>query len=166
MALATGSSVRDIDARYRVGYRAVHRHHENHMSPALVALAQAKAEGREADVPRQYRTLEERLERLLDELDGFLRTAKEEKDTKTAIAAVRELRATLETWGKATGQLADRGPQVAINLNTDPQIAELKSIILGALDPYPEAAMAVAAALKPYTQSRASIEATTTTERH
>ncbi len=131
--------VRQIGDAYGLGFSAVQRHKQRHLSPALIATGKAQMEA-------GHRSILERLEELLDRCERYADDADGTGDLKLALAAVRELRATIELWGRATGELADR-PQVAINLNTDPQIAKLEAIILEALRPYPDAAQAVARAL-------------------
>lgn len=139
-----GVPLRDIASAYGVGHMAVQRHRDNHLSPALIATERAIVAG-------GRRSLMERLESLAEKCEGWVKEAEDaapsDRDMRLVLAAARELRSTLELWGKATGELVERGPQVAINVNTDPQIAQLKAIILAALEPHPEAAQAVAAAL-------------------
>ncbi len=153
IALVRGVSVRAVEASYGVTYRSAQRHKENHLSPTLIRTMEARQAGIEGNVADHVR-------RLLGDSYDLMERAKETGDIRLAVTAMGNLRETLKLLGDATGELNRNQPATVINLNTDPQIAELKSIILGALDPYPEAAQAVAAALARRTQAQASIEAT------
>lgn len=142
-----GLPLREIAQAYGVDHRAVDRHKKNHLSPALIATKKAQGGA-------HHRSLLERLESLAERCEGYLDDAEREygeaapsnRDMRLILAAARELRGALEVYGKATGELNDR-PTTVVNVNTDPMIAQLQAIILGALEPYPEAAQAVAAAL-------------------
>ncbi len=90
--------------------------------------------------------LAERLERVIGEAEAILEAAKEEGDVKACAQVLRELRGALVDWGRATGQLDDR-PTVEINLTASSEWVELRTRILAALQPFPEARAAVAAAL-------------------
>lgn len=143
-----GVPLRDIASAYGLGHMSVQRHRDNHLSPALIATEKALVAG-------GRKSLMERLEALAERCEGYLADAENptdghgtpsDRDMRLVLAAVRELRGVLELWGKATGELNDR-PTTVVNVNTDPQVAKLRAIILAALEPYPEAAQAVAAAL-------------------
>lgn len=68
-------------------------------------------------------------------------------DPKAWALVSREARGYLELLGKALDRIKD-APPVEINILVNPQWVELRSQILYALDPYPEAKLAVAAAIK------------------
>ncbi|MCO5215909.1 MAG: hypothetical protein M9950_07105, partial [Thermomicrobiales bacterium] len=66
-------------------------------------------------------------------------------DLRTALAGVREARSCLELLLEVEGQL-ERAPTVTVNVGT--VLVEVQQVILNALAPYPEARLAVAAALQ------------------
>jgi hypothetical protein len=75
---------------------------------------------------------------------SILTMAESTGDLRTACMAIREARGTLELLAKVTGEMDDR-PQV--NINMAPEWVNLRSCILHALDPYPEAHCALLRAL-------------------
>ena len=75
---------------------------------------------------------------------GILEQAQKAGDLKTALIGIREARGCLETCLKAEGQIRD-GPQITIINN--PEWVELRTLIIGALEPYPAARRAVIDAL-------------------
>jgi hypothetical protein len=138
-ALAKGESARSIGSKFAVGARAVGRHYENHLSPAVVAIAA----GRE----------ERRLGGLIDELEAVTAMAKRmlyqaEADGLAGQAQgwMREFRSCVELLLKATGAINER-PQVTVNLLSSPEIQQLTVVLMQALQPYDEARLAVADAL-------------------
>jgi len=74
----------------------------------------------------------------------ILDTAEGAGDLKTALLGIREARGCLELMFKAEGRIQER-PQVNILIN--PQWIELRTLIVKALEPYPEAKRAVVNAL-------------------
>jgi hypothetical protein len=66
-------------------------------------------------------------------------------DLKTALMGIREARGCLETCLKAEGQIKD-GPQITIINN--PEWVELRTVVITALDAYPEAKAAVVNAIR------------------
>ncbi|HUY09700.1 MAG TPA: hypothetical protein VMW80_09680 [Candidatus Dormibacteraeota bacterium] len=62
------------------------------------------------------------------------------------LAAMREYRASIETLAKLTGAIDER-PTVSVNVLAIPEITHMISVLLAALQPYPEAKIAAADAL-------------------
>lgn len=75
----------------------------------------------------------------------ILAEAQEAGDLKTALMGIREARACLELCMKAEGQIRD-GPQVTIINN--PEWVELRTVIIQALDDFPQAKEAVVHAIR------------------
>ncbi|MGB6770707.1 MAG: hypothetical protein WBF51_01695 [Candidatus Dormiibacterota bacterium] len=124
-ALTRGQSDRSIALKFGLGDRAIARHRENHLSPALVAVA-AKRE-------------ERRLGSLVDELEAATAMAKRmlyqaEADGLAGQAQgwMREFRSCVELLLKATGQLASQPTQV-VNIIQSPDVAELLTTAMAAL---------------------------------
>ncbi|NLE22082.1 MAG: hypothetical protein GX624_04800 [Actinobacteria bacterium] len=140
-ALVAGdASLNKIAQQYGVSSYALRRHRDRHLSPALAALREAEEAEREA-------SLQQRIERLIERAERLLRAAEEDGRAQAALAAVRELRSLLELLGKASGELNDR-PQVTVNLMASPEWLQLRSALLGALLPFPDARVAAAAVLE------------------
>ena len=137
-ALVSGSALSALSAKYRVSEDALGRHKANHL-PAKLVMAQAAEEVAQADtLLGQVRSLQQRALDILDK-------AEEAGELRTALGAIREARGNLELLAKLLGELDDR-PQ--INVLVSPEWLELRAVIVGALDPHPEARGAVLAAIE------------------
>jgi hypothetical protein len=139
-ALVGGASNRSFAALYGVSESAARRHKGNHL-PAKLAKAHeaeevAHADGLLADVRSlQARTL------------AILETAELSYEHRTALAAIREARSNLELLAKLMGELDER-PSVAVNLNVSAEWLQLRTVLVTALDPYPDAQAAVVGAIE------------------
>ena len=132
-ALVADESHSVIAARFGVSRFSIRRHNVNHL-PVLLVEAQAAERFATAE------TLIDRLQQLTDEARAIKGKAEASGDLRTALASVRELVRIVELLGKLQGDL-DQRPAVTITV-----IPEWK-IVLGALDSYPDARIAVARAL-------------------
>jgi len=138
--LVAGRSMRQIALRHAVGEYAVSRHRDNHLSAALVAVVR-NSEGRRA------RSLLSRVEGIVTEAEGILTGAKESGKVSAALAAIRELRGLYELLGRLTGELKPDTAVTVVNLMADPEWLAIRSRLLAALTPFPDARNAVIAAL-------------------
>lgn len=141
-ALAAGTSFRDIALQFAVGFMAVQRHASTHVAQAVAqsqAAREAVAEGAALDVVKQLRTINVTTTAILEE-------ARAARDGDLALKAIDRLQRQIELQAKLLGDLDERSvTQVALIQSPDWQ--RLRSAILAALAPYPEARLAVAAAL-------------------
>lgn len=115
------------------------RRHKGKHLPAKLVMAQAAEEVAEAD------TLLDQVKNLQGRAYAILDKAEEAGELKTALSAIREARGNLELLAKLLGELDDR-PQ--INLTVSLEWLELRAVIVGALEPHPEALGAVMGALE------------------
>jgi hypothetical protein len=76
---------------------------------------------------------------------AILEAAEESKQHRTALSAIREARSNLELLAKLLGELDERP---VVNLNVSPEWLELRAVIVGALEPYTEARVAVLQAIE------------------
>ena len=127
-------STRDIAGRFGASKSAVDRHKQDHL-PVLLAKATEAATIANAD------DLLAEVERLRGETMGILETAKGAKDLRTALAAIREARESLTLVAKLLGELKE-GPTVNVTIST--AWVEVRSVLVAALAPYPEARAVVA----------------------
>ena len=116
---------------------ALKRHKEKHL-PGALAKAENIKEVVKADA------LLEDVRALRKKALGILETAEKSGDLKTALLGIREARSCMELLAKVEGQIKDT-PQ--INFTLSAEWIELRTIMLTALDPFPEAKLAVANAL-------------------
>jgi hypothetical protein len=89
------------------------------------------------DTLTEIRSLKAKAMSILEQAEGA-------GDLKTALLGIREARGCLETCLKAEGQIRD-GPQITIINN--PEWVELRTLIITALDEYPQAKAAVVNAI-------------------
>jgi hypothetical protein len=137
-ALVGGASNRSLASLYDVSEAAARRHKANHL-PAKLVMAEKAAEVAEAnDLLAQMRDLQART---LVILEG----AEITKQHRTALSAIREARSNLELLAKLLGELDERP---VVNLNVSPEWLELRTVIVGALEPYSEARGAVLTAIE------------------
>ena len=168
--LLSGESYRKIAKRFGLSTGSISRHREAHIGTDLrdvrVAMIQAR---QEALAEVKARDIEEvkaeivaeakeglaaRLELCRDHFDQLrvlreraamaLETAEGAEDVKVALLAIKELRELVRLWGELEGKLQSQ-PQ--INILVAPQWLELRTVIVTALRPHPEALEAVLSAL-------------------
>jgi hypothetical protein len=129
---------RRIAAQHGVTEQALRRHIREHL-PALLALA------RDAERAARADSLLDRIEALQARTLAILEATEETEDHRVALAAIREARGNLELIGEVTKEL-DRTP--TLNLHLNPEYIEARTIIIQALEPFPEAREAVVGALE------------------
>lgn len=142
-ALLGGEPYRRIASRLGASTTALQRHKAHipaHLSTAHEAEAVASAD----DLLDQVRALQRKALDLLSK-------AEREGDYRTALAGVREARACLELLLEVSGELDRRS---VVNIAVNPQWIQLRTVIVAALEPYPEARLAVADAIESRDGSR------------
>lgn len=135
-ALAAGTSLRDIAARFTVSTSALCRHRAH--IPAQIAQAQ------QAAVVANAGTLLDQIAMLRDRAQAIADRAEQAGDLRTALLGLREVARTVELLAKIAGEIDDR-PQLNVILSHD--WLTLRAVILAALEPFVDARQAVAAAL-------------------
>jgi len=135
--LLEGVSLRNIAKQYSVTAASLHRH-KKHI-PSTLSKAQEAQEVARAD------TLLDQVVELRDRALSILTKAEQAGDLKTALQGIREARGCLELLAKLQGELQEG---TTINILVNPQWIELRTLILKALEPYPEARLRLAQALK------------------
>jgi len=135
--LLEGVSLRDIAGQYSISKTALHRH-KKHI-PATLAKAQEAREVAKAD------SLLDQVAELRDKALSILAKAEQAGDLRTALQGVREAKGCLELLAKLQGELQE---QTTVNILINPQWLTLRTVILEALNRYPEARLAVARVLQ------------------
>src|SRR5215217_3752476 len=131
-----GQSNRAVTRQYDLSKDAVRRHRE-HIPELLVKASQAMEVAEADSLLDRIEDLHGRTEAILVELKGTdLHGAK--------LAAIREMRRNLELIGEVTKEL-DRTP--TLNLHLNPQYIAVRTAIVQAVDPYPEAREAISRAM-------------------
>ena len=135
--LVGGASNRSVASVYDVSEAAVRRHKGNHL-PAKLLLAHQEEDVREAlDVVRQLKAINAASLHILKE-------ARDQGKPSTALQAIDRIQRQIELQAKLLGELDERP---VVNLNVSPEWLELRAVIVGALQPHPEALGAVVGAL-------------------
>ncbi|MGI6308457.1 MAG: hypothetical protein ACOX1X_07690 [Dethiobacteria bacterium] len=137
-ALLAGDSFRNIAKRYGVSTAALHRHKSNHIPAALT-------QAREAKEVAQADNLLAQVQELQAKALSILRQAEAAGELRTALQGVREARSCLELLAKLQGELQQEG---TVNITLAPAWVQLRTVILNALQPWPDARLALAAAVK------------------
>jgi DNA-binding transcriptional ArsR family regulator len=139
-ALVAGElSNRRIATHYGVTEAALRRHVSAGHIPQRLVKAQEAAEAASADtLLAQVKGLQARALAILDKAEAA-------GDLKTALSAIREVRGNLELLAKLLGELQQEG---TVNIYLSPEWLELRALIIRALEPYPEARLAVVHALE------------------
>ena len=137
-ALVRGEPYRAIAKRHGVSHNAVNRHRAAHLPRAMLQASAA------ADVVHGDNLLQQARDLQAKAL-GILAKAEKAGDLRTAVAANREARGCLELLARLLGEMPDNP---SVNIVLAPEWAGLRLRILAALAPYPQARLAVAAALE------------------
>lgn len=132
--LLEGTPLRTIADHHGVSKTALIRHRDEHLPDRLLRA-------RDAEEIANADGLLARLRELTGEAQRIGGKAEAEGDFRAALAAVRELVRIVELQAKLTEQL---GPETVVNVAIDQRTQQ---VILSALEPHPEARIAVAEAL-------------------
>lgn len=127
-----------IASKFGFSEAAVRRHKAAGHIPDALSKSQEIKEIIRAD------TLFSQVKSLAERAVGILEQAEASGDLRTACMAIREARGCLELLAKAAGEI-ESAPTVTIINNTE--WIELRTTILRAIEPYPEARDRVLAAL-------------------
>ena len=135
--LAAGATLKSLSERYGMSQMALSRHRKKHL-PQVLVQKQSSAEGVALDL------LLQRIESLYKQALEIMEAAKGTGKYTPAIGALREARMNLELTGKLIGELKTG---TTINLNYNQEFIQVRTLIVDALQPHPEARQAVLAAL-------------------
>ena len=135
--IVTGGSKRRIAAQHGLVESSVRRHAEAHLPVALLKAQDAREVAQGDNLLADVRDLQRRTLRLLEKAEGG-------DDLRAALTAIGVARANVELLARLLGELQDGA---VINLTAAPEWAALRTRIIAALAPYPDARLAVAEAL-------------------
>ncbi len=136
--LLKGVPLRDLAGRYSVSKTALHRHKKSHLPAELTKAREAQ------DVTKADSLLDQVIE-LRNKALSILAKAEQAGDLRTALQGVREAKGCLELLARLQGELQER---TTVNVLVNPQWITLRTVILKALDGYPEARHTVAQVLR------------------
>jgi len=140
-ALVAGDSSNcSLASLFGVSEAAIRRHKAAHLSTVLVKAQEAADMARADDLLGQVRDLQGRAIKLLEGAEAA-------GDRRTALMGIREARGCLELQGRLVGELREQQTTVNV-LVASQEWLTLRTAILRALEPYPEARLALAQALE------------------
>jgi len=136
-ALVVGESNRSVASKFDLSEAAIRRHRTNHL-PATLAQARTAEEIAQAD------DLLEQVRALQAQALAILARAEAAGDLRAALGAIREARSNAELLAKVLGALDER----PVNVLISPQWVELRTAIILALEPHPDARESVVRAIE------------------
>ena len=136
-ALVSGEALRGIARRFAVSEDALFRHRSDHIPAALTKAKDAEAVADADDLLTQVQDLRRLAMHLLAKASAA-------GDYRTALMGIREARACIETLLEVEEKI-DRRP--VVNLMIAPEWLAVRSALMAALLPFPEARAAVAGRL-------------------
>jgi hypothetical protein len=150
LAIARGVSYRSVAKRYGVSVDAVGRHAREHMPPQLRAKLIAGPD-LDIDLERlretESQSLLVHLVTLRNRLFASLDVAEECGDSAMVARVAHQLHENLTITGKLIGDLGV-GSTTINNFLITPIYVEMRTALVRALEPFPKARVAVAAALR------------------
>ncbi len=144
--IVNGNTFRNIAEQFSLSLGAIHRHKSDHLSQTLTKAKEAEEVAHADNLLEQVRGLQERALEILSK-------AEEEGDLRTALTAIREARGNLELLARLLGELKEGQ---TVNVLITPEWTELRTLILEALERYPEARISVSRALESLTNGSTS----------
>ena len=138
--LLCSDSYRDIARQFGLSKDAVARHRESHI-PELLAKSQDAKDSLQAD------NLLTQLQEARAKAIALLDMAVEAGNTKVygpPSSYLSEIRQQIKLWAELEGRLAS---QPSVTIINNPEWIELRTVIINALEPYPEAREAVVNAI-------------------
>jgi DNA-binding transcriptional ArsR family regulator len=128
---------RDISRRFGVSDKALSRHLHEHLAEYVRQALSKYGEQKGIKVL-------DKLGNIVERLEAFLDKAEDTEDGLGFRATAAELRKQLELIAKLQGELQQEG---TTNITLNPEYLELRSAILVALEPHPDAAESVSRAM-------------------
>lgn len=129
-----------IAALFGVTESAIRRHAREHLPAALTKAQEAQEVAQADDLLGQVQNLQSRTL-------AILKTAEATGDLRIALQAIAQARNNLELLARLLGELHDQEIKVAV-LVASPDWLRLRGAILAALEPWPDARLAVAEAIR------------------
>jgi len=135
--LVEGEPYRSIAKQFSLSDAAVYRH-KSHLNGTLLKAKEVKEIAQADNLMEQITNLQSRALNILSKTE-------EAEDWRAATGAIREARGCLELLCRLAGELKE---VQTVNIIVSPQWVELRTTIIEALEPHPEAKFAVLRALQ------------------
>jgi transposase-like protein len=139
--LLAGESYRDIAGQFGVSKSSLERHHRaGHIAAHLAQAHQAAQVAQADDLLAEVQALRAKAYSILLQAEGA-------GDLRTALQGIRTALECLTLLAKLLGELDER-QRIQVNILALPEWRRARATIVRALEPYPEARLAVAQALR------------------
>jgi len=152
LGLANGVPVRTLATRHDLSKEACYRHRKNHMPPQLLAQLKTRGRAQEIDLEKLRITESEGVLQHLVAVRGRLYClADEEQEVGNYSNSARILSfllKNLETTAKLLGDLKTGDTNITNNILVSDDYHQIRTAIVQALKPYPDARRAVAHVLQ------------------
>lgn len=152
LGIANHVPLRTLAKRYGVSYHALHRHKKNHMPPQLMAQLLIRPKQTDIDLEQLRLTESEGLLHHLIHQRGQLYAladkAREIGDISAETRVHGQMSRNIELVAKLLGDLKVGSHTVTQNILIAPQYHQMRTALIQALRPFPEAHRAVTAALQ------------------
>lgn len=137
-------SLRAIAGQYQLSRAALGRHRDSHITEALAKATEAEAVSDADALLKEVNDIIKDVKTLIAEAKKG-EGVKPGEQVRTALLGIRELRSTLELLAKLRGQLNEGA---TVNILVNPQWVTIRTVLLQALAPFPDARQAVARSLQ------------------
>lgn len=137
-ALLAGDPVRDVAARFGFSKTAVSRHQRDDLAGKLASAKNASDAASSA-------SLLSRLEYITAHTEEILEEARKSGDHRVALRSLARMEGQLKLFGEIVGLIQQQPIQV--NIVATQEWVQVRSVIVAAVAPFPEAAQAVVKAL-------------------
>lgn len=135
--LISGVSARQVARQYELNHVSVSRHKNQHLPQHLVKAKTLQEEDQADDLLHKLNTIYDRAWAIVEE-------AEKDKKYAASVSALKECRQCLEIIGKLLGELKTGH---TFHVYSNPEFIQVRSVIIAALEPHPEARQAVVQAL-------------------
>jgi len=135
------ASNRRIASQHDVSERAIRDHKANHLA---VRMLKAVERREEADI-RTAIDVVGQLKAINGAALSVLKDARDARDGELALKAIDRIQRQIELQAKLIGELSDGN---TVNIVVAPEWVQIRTTLIVALRPYPEASLAVAGALQ------------------
>jgi len=139
--LVGGAPALQVADQYKLARSSVQRHQTSHL---LEKIAKA-AKSRDVREVVEAVKLVEVAREMLAKLQRLAENAEQDKDIRGAVSAIGKIPDFLRILGEIEGRLQAHG---VVNVTVTPEWSAIRTAILAALQPFPEAADAVSVALE------------------
>jgi len=134
-ALLAKVTYRNIQKQYGVNISTLSRHKKDHLPKELIKSEKLKEIAKSDTLIEQVQTLKNRAEDILDKVE-------QQGSHTIALQAIKEIRSIIELLAKIQGEI-----QTGVTINLNPEWIELRTVIINAVEQYPEAKKAILKAI-------------------